>query len=743
VIDYFQAPGTTIHDGQFKSDKMLALEKLISSGKASFVTLLERKITSSSDVIVLELDLELSQTRLNNIRSRERVAIQFLWNDNSRPEVLALRKSFPQVPHLNHTEHECKSLCVYETPYDEQKLNWSSMVFLEDIRMWFKKTAEGTLHDQGQRTEPFLFPGSFKIILPNEINMETDYEIAKLSEQCLKLVVKEGNEDESKFEYVVITLKCEPVVHGVINKHPSTIQELSSMGLMIESQTIISKLRDRCNEINQKNSSLLNKKLLILLAVPMKREASLAAETEDVFAFLISDTIKEVGVKVGVWDISPDKKSIGILLSIDQDKEGHDISLAILNPIRELTREFASIYNGIKPCDKSFVAIGVGAIGSNVVSNLSRAGVGRWTLIDPDILLPHNVARHLLPGHVFPGQSKVKGVASFVYTFTEDCLPIHTFERKIQELDDSERKSLESANYILDMSASIAVARYVAHDLGGNARKASLFFNPAGTDLVVFSEDKDRTITLDELEYLYYREVARNDKLSNHFTGADGQLRYGQSCRDVSSIISQNDVAILSGIASKKVLDLLDNSSSDIGIWKIDSTEYSVDYIKCPISSFASIQLKNTCIKISTFLIRDLFFERSKHIPKETGGILLGGFDSLRKILYLMDFVDAPTDSVRCKTHFIRGSDGLLDHVSNINKKSGGFLTYVGEWHSHPDTCSCSPSVDDKNLYGWMLGTIEVAEYAPIMCIVGESDELCLVIGEEEVQVNCKPYLSS
>ena len=42
------------------------------------------------------------------------------------------------------------------------------------------------------------------------------------------------------------------------------------------------------------------------------------------------------------------------------------------------------------------MAIGAGALGSLVLTNLARSGYGRLTVVDDDVLHPHNLARHTL-----------------------------------------------------------------------------------------------------------------------------------------------------------------------------------------------------------------------------------------------------------------------------------------------------------------------------------------------------------
>ena len=58
-------------------------------------------------------------------------------------------------------------------------------------------------------------------------------------------------------------------------------------------------------------------------------------------------------------------------------------------------------------------AVGVGALGSQVCLNLARAGWGQWTYVDTDYLLPHNLARHALPGGA-KGMPKAAALALMV-----------------------------------------------------------------------------------------------------------------------------------------------------------------------------------------------------------------------------------------------------------------------------------------------------------------------------------------
>ena len=72
--------------------------------------------------------------------------------------------------------------------------------------------------------------------------------------------------------------------------------------------------------------------------------------------------------------------------------------------------------------------------------------------------------------------------------------------------------AIKEASLVVDCSASVAVGRYLAHELAGGTRSVSFFMNPAGTALIMLLENADRTISLDTLEMQYYLCSRRNQR---------------------------------------------------------------------------------------------------------------------------------------------------------------------------------------------------------------------------------------
>src|SRR2546426_9770975 len=62
---------------------------------------------------------------------------------------------------------------------------------------------------------------------------------------------------------------------------------------------------------------------------------------------------------------------------------------------------------------KHLAIVGCGSGGSALAAMAARSGIGRFTLVDPDLLALENVGRHMLSrSHV--GRPKVKGIKQLI-----------------------------------------------------------------------------------------------------------------------------------------------------------------------------------------------------------------------------------------------------------------------------------------------------------------------------------------
>ena len=362
--------------------------------------------------------------------------------------------------------------------------------------------------------------------------------------------------------------------------------------------------------------------------------------------------------------------------------------------------------------------------------NLARSGFGRWTVIDNDRLMPHNLVRHELTGDAV-GHFKAHCLIDYANSLTDgeasfDALTVDFLEPSV--LAEKVAGKLAQATLILDISASVAVARNLAQRPDSHARRVSVFLNPNGEDLVLLAEDTQRTARLDSLEMQYYRALARSPELDGHYRSSS-RSRYGQSCRDTTTVIPQDLVALHGGIASRSVKQMAWTPNSRITIWhsREDGSVRRIDVVPAPTLIH---QIGNWTLCTDAWLTHKLTTLRENPNSRmETGGVLLGCFDLDQKVVYLIDTIPSPPDSEEWPTLYIRGSRGLERAVKEASQKTDGMLEYIGEWHSHPDGCSTAPSEDDLEGFSLLTELMGQDGLPAVIMIVGQGGNSSCFVG--------------
>lgn len=705
-----------------------------------------RRPTSDKEIIVFDTKVQVGQKPVHDIRKHERLAVKFEKMDNKIPDVLALRKDFPHVPHLNlRSEEFPRSLCLTEHNYSEVKLRWKAPVFLENIRAWLASTAKGKLHADDQPLEPLLVGSEAILILPSDFFTTTvDSELLSITlvetrnrqKVFIAKRTKDVDENQSAFKYVATIFHCDPQPHGIISSTPNNLLELYEY-LTRGKINLFHELRSRLIAWQDKHKEkILKAQLAIVVCLPKTRKENTIPEELEICVFLSDKTIMEVGIEIGLW--SESYGGVYYHIPINWNKNGNKIQLVMLNPVLSFSREMGAQQNGFSSRDsRNITAIGLGALGSQVFINLIRAGQGDWTLIDKDILLPHNLARHALDGFSV-GFPKVHQLAT-IANKTVDGIPIADSivadvlnPLESPEIQQKFKKAFKTAEIILDASASITVARSLVHDIDSSARRISIFINPEGADVVILAEDKKREIPLDSLEMQYYRHLISEDSLEGHLKRNEGRIRYGSSCRDVSTTIPQDFVALQAAICSRAIHQLMSTEQASLSIWRTDEEQINVQKYVFPAKNSIIRKIGEWTLYTDAGVIDKAHKERVNKLPNETGGILVGEHDMQRKIVYIADCLPAPPDSKEWPTGFIRGYQGLKLLRKKIKKQTGDQLDNIGEWHSHPPECNVKPSQDDRNFFNWLSDYMNVDGLPPLMLIVGDSGDYEFYLGKIE-----------
>ena len=733
--------GLVVPPDTLKIPRATQLAELLARDRLSYVRMVECRSVGGekpTETVVFDAEVERPRDLAHPINRFERIAATFSADDNWYPEVVALRADFPRVPHTNHRNEEFpRSLCLYNRPWSEIAIRWTPAGFVERIRFWLAETAKGTLHQADQPLEPLLFGNGWRIILPSDLFADIDNGLpvrldvgkANRSEECRTLIAERPREKADSKEppkFVATAFVAEAQPHGLIRRSPANLAELHDF-LLAGKLDLLAELRTRMKAWD--NPKLSGALPIFIVALQLSREAAGSVEASDIWAFLTSKTVGEVKVGIGIAG-KIDGRFVP-LIRADEDMRGQDIGIDVMQPILEFTRCAAAEANGVEPDARKVVMVGAGALGSQVISLLARSGFGSWTVVDDDDLLPHNLARHALD-NCGVGLPKAFGMAAHLHhIYSEGDGPAFIPADYLApgELQESLAKALSEAELILDMAASVPVARRIAR-ADSTARRVSVFLNPQGSDLVVLAEDKARALPLDILEGQYYRAAASDERLEGHLDSNAGSVRYGRSCRDITAVIPGHLVTMHAAIASEAVRRALAAADASIRIWRCDTSGLSVTSVEVPVNRTQKRDLWGWTLALDDRLLAKLAALRSAKLPNETGGVLLGTFDLERMVVHVLDTIPSPPDSKEWPTLYIRGSEGLMKNVNQVFDASGGQLEYVGEWHSHPDGCPTLPSQDDLKVFTWLTEHMSDAGVPALMAIVGDGDGSSWYLGE-------------
>lgn len=104
-----------------------------------------------------------------------------------------------------------------------------------------------------------------------------------------------------------------------------------------------------------------------------------------------------------------------------------------------------------------------------------------------------------------------------------------------------------------------------------------------------------------------------------------------------------------------------------------------------------------------------------KSNPYETGGILIGSYSDDNFTAHISEITNSPDDSVKKRSQFKRGTNGLQIKLDTLWKDN---QYYLGEWHYHPNS-SPTPSRSDIEQMISLSHNIRLHCPEPILIING------------------------
>ncbi len=739
------------------------------------------------DLIIVDcVNDQVASRNAVGIKVRERLAL--IFEPEVLPEVRALRKDFPLVPHLNHVPaNEPFSLCLYFEPWSTLKRTWTPQKHLQRILWWLTETSKEKLHRDDQPPEPLYFDSPFQIVLPLDFEEKMDnpdlvlmpIPIPITEQPCIDFKVIRGvfqnkthiktrgpekknvlsvpiigpgfgrydfrgglfapivqPEKTQALHYELLAVKISPIVHGVIEQHPNTLGQLHDQ-IERRGESILVKLKDAIKERARGGISrnALNR-CLLMLWVPMKGSNESKTERRNRYAFELKTDLTNLGEVTGTLQRNHDEKFYPIALldaaNEDQAERWRQVEVFPITVSTELDKDFARVASGINIHTSDFkgVLAGVGALGSTLAELWAKEHWGEWSLIDPDFIKPHNIIRHIAKD-VHVGCFKADVVKCMMEAnYAPDYYHTIALSKHANDLDaDEVKNAILTADFFVDATTTIEVPRDLSQR-DDVPRSVSVFLTPSGRCSVLLIEPADRSLRLDALEAQYYRGIIASEWGAEHLNTNEGSLRVGSGCRDVSVIMSSEAIELHAALLARQIRLLRDRPESHIRVWSADFETGALTTHEVPVDPSGRFSCGDWQVILDRGIQKKLYELRKIRLPNETGGVILGYIDHKLSHIYIVDVLQAPPDSDGGQTGFTRGVEGLKAVLDEVARRTASIVGYLGEWHSHPAFTSPYPSPLDRALIEQLSHTLSLEGQPALMVIIGSSGDVSLSVKE-------------
>lgn len=706
-----------------------------------------RKLTDSSYAVVVDVgDGTVDSGNSVGIRRRERLALCYVPDGVFPWEARALRTDFPLTMHQNHVRPgEPRSLCLYMESWSTVERSWTPQQFLSRVLWWLRETANENLHRADQPLEQLFFESPLRVVLPEDhferLN-DPSYRLKFLGRAATDTGITSllgfipnpstTRDDAAKACYPLSVL-LPPVTHGVVEEFPQNLRELIEK-LAERAGDVSGLFRDQLRSLFAEGTSLPldpsgRDMILLIIGVPLQRSGE--PESTAVYGFLITDNLGRLGEALGAFFKAPGQREWYIdpgIGTLSRSPDLRSLERFRTDPvsIRLMpSKDQIRCYSGISDCDSSFRGIiaGLGSLGGAMAEIWAREAWGEWDYVDPDVVEPHNLPRHISPaeGVGVPKAHLISGLVETMFTVDHALGPVtNAHNRRLTADTEWLTDVLEHKDLVVDVSTTIEVPR----DLSGldrSARVASAFMTPSGRSSVLLMEDQSGYIRSLSLEAQYYRAILDNDVWGeHHLDGNKGHFSAGAGCRDITVALSNELVSLHAALLARQLRRLYSEESAQIRIWDHDDASGAVTPHTIPIASPVKASLGEWTVWWDTDVEQCMSSQRADALPNETGGVLLGFVDHKIKSIAIVLAMKAPEDSLSTPHSFARGVEGLLDQISECHRRTGRMVSYIGEWHSHPASCSSEPSSHDRRQLQYLTDAMAEDGAPAIALIISE-----------------------
>lgn len=339
---------------------------------------------------------------------------------------------------------------------------------------------------------------------------------------------------------------------------------------------------------------------------------------------------------------------------------------------------------------------GAGSLGSHIALSMGKMGDGPASIVDKDILSPHNAARYgLVPTNLPSSLMSFKAVALREALADLRQLPSVVTEDILAILGDADRRSAAIPNKtwaVINTTGSLAVRDALmnaASKMDARVIEGGLHGNGAAAMLAV--EGADHNPSIGDLVGVAYERARKDSRLKNAlFPDRPAHQRWdiGQGCSSQTMALPDAVVSLFASSITLAIADFRRNGlPTDGGRLLLGLREgVQAGWSEVQVPPFRIVDAedgKPWTIRIGAEVDQTIAAEVALHPRVETGGILMGRISEADCTFHITGLIPAPEDSIRGAAKFVLGKKGVKRAIAAYSMSAGGGLYCLGTWHSH------------------------------------------------------------
>jgi len=619
-----------------------------------------------------------------DIQNKERILI-FLKPEYPlmAPAVIIARDDFPfsLVPHLNMGVSKSKikelNLCLYRGDIDEWFYEHGAMAFCDLINEWFSDLVNGELIKK-DGFECVRINNSIGIMVAdyealeqrivNDVREKGHYILPLSISRCYANVGNgDYNADGKNLPCILVFDKR--VNTEYISDYLGVASDLRKFYSYQGLNHAIQKYRNIYYDPNSQDI-LLNNSIFIILAV--KRPQQVIGNFGQ-FEFL------------------------ALCMEFDFSQNPHIDNCQIKNmsALQSLNCKITERLSGTQFKKDDIIIWGCGALGSKVSMEMARMGYLSQTLYDNDILMPHNLVRHEIASEYAIGLNKAKALEIEIKSMYGNDI-------KVNGVDDNSFSSDNVLNneIVVDCTASERNLSWscMNNEIKNRFIRCEIFME--GKLGTVFVEGKNRNPDAYDMRVnLWYRAVDNETIKSwlNQDKKENMEFHIGFGCSSDTVVLDDatigNHASIIPHCINK--YSKLDDGTLIINYFNKDALENN--FIKVfTIGEYTSWKSREGwiihCPSKVIERLKQISYEKTENM-----GIWFGHINNQMKRFTIVDTY-IPEDNERSSGNVTGGTQGVTEKIKQITKSTGGMISYIGEWHTHPNG-SITPSQTDYKAF--------------------------------------------